>query len=309
MKHKVSFVIPNWNGQKLLMKHLPAVLGSAQGAQIIVADDASTDDSVVFIQKVFPQIKLVVRHKHSGFASTVNDGVKAARGEIVVLLNTDVEPEKDFLVPILTHFSDRQVFAAGCMDKSIESGKTVLRGRGLGYWEKGFFVHSRGEVDKPTTAWVSGGSGAYRKDIWMKLGGMDEQFNPFYWEDIDLSYRARKAGYKIVFEPKSVVRHFHELGSIKSVIPQSQVQQVAYRNQFIFIWKNLTDWDIWLAHIFFLPIRLLQAFLAGDWPLLVGVFRAKLSLPVIIWKNWQQRQLWKLADRVLDLRYTPLPQV
>ena len=68
-------------------------------------------------------------------------------------------------------------------------------------------VHSRGEVNKTNTLWVNGGSGAFRKSIWEDLGGFDELYNPFYWEDIDLSYRAKKAGYKIIYVPTAKVYH------------------------------------------------------------------------------------------------------
>jgi GT2 family glycosyltransferase len=208
-KLSVSIVLPNWNGESLLGKNLPVVIDAAPDAEIIVADDASSDGSVALLKKKFPGVIVVENRVQQGFAGNVNSGVAHATGDIVVLLNTDVRPEMDFLPPLLTSFADPRVFAVGCREKSHDPGGIVERGRGIARWERGFFVHARGEVNKTDTAWVSGGSSAFRRDLWNKFGGMDTIYNPFYWEDIDLSYRALKAGYRIMFEPKSVVGHFH----------------------------------------------------------------------------------------------------
>ena len=198
----ISIIIPNYNGEKLLNKNLPSVINALKNYQgekeIIIVDDGSEDESknVVrnFINNKTVEIRLLENEVNLGFSSTVNKGVKNAKGEIVILLNTDVAPQADFIEPLLSHFSDQKVFAVGCLDKSIENGKVIERGRGLGEWKRGFLVHRRGEVNKKNTLWVSGGSGAFRKTIWETLGGLNELYNPFYWEDIDLSYRALKSG-------------------------------------------------------------------------------------------------------------------
>ena len=271
---KISIVIPNRNGAGLLRKNLPSVLAAAKGAEVIVVDDASWDNSLILLKKEFPSVRVLCKTYHRGFANTVNVGVKEAKGEVVVLLNTDVRPEQNFLAPLIGHFSDPAVFGVGCLERSFENGEVVLRGRGVAKWEKGFFIHRRGEVDKTTTSWVAGGSSAYRRDTWNRLGGMDTLYDPFYWEDIDLSYRAVRAGYVILFEPKSVVVHEHEKGVIAHEYSSFQVKTITYRNQFLFFWKNLSDHRIWIEHIFWTPIRLFQAALRGDVPMLVGFGKA-----------------------------------
>src|SRR3989304_6378080 len=132
---KISIVIPNFNGEQLLRKNLPAVLRAVGVDEIIIVDDNSTDGSVEFIKLLLnkPIIKLVENDKNLGFSSAVNRGVGKVSGEIVVLLNTIVSPEPDFLKPLIPHFQDSQVFAVGCLDKSIEDGETILRGRGVGW--------------------------------------------------------------------------------------------------------------------------------------------------------------------------------
>lgn len=295
----VSIVLPNWNGAYLLRKHLPFVIQAVKGAEIIVADDASSDESVKLLKSEFPKVKVVENKIRHGFAGNVNSGVAAASGEITVLLNTDVRPKKDFLVPLLSHFSDSNVFAVGCLEESHEQGKILLRGRGEARWEKGFFIHIRGEVDKSDTAWVAGGSGAFRKSMWDKLGGMDTLYSPFYWEDIDLSYRALKAGWRLVFEPKSIVAHFHEEGKIKSEFTAEDVKRIVYRNQFIFIWKNLSDFKIMLAHAFWTPVRLVQAVFRGDHPMFQGYLNALVRLPQILLARYKQSRLWWVPDEAI----------
>ncbi|OGG11617.1 hypothetical protein A2Z00_04565 [Candidatus Gottesmanbacteria bacterium RBG_13_45_10] len=296
----ISIVIPNWNSLYLLKEHLPHVLDAVSEAEVIVADDMSTDGSVEYLKQHFPNVRVVQRRSHNGFATNVNAGVAAAKGDVVVLLNTDVEPEKDFLLPLLSHFRDPRVFAVGCLEKSKEQGITVLRGRGLAHWVKGYYIHSRGEASKTDTAWVAGGSGAFRKSMWGQLGGMDTLFNPFYWEDIDLSYRARKNGWKTLFEPKSIVCHYHEEGKIKREFTSNMVTRIAYRNQYIFIWKNITDFDLIVEHVLWTPVRLLQAVLRGDFLMIDGFMRAIWRLPSIMKYRIQHSHL-KHSDKSLAI--------
>jgi len=307
----LSIVIPNYNGEKLLHSNLPKVLESVKNytkgfVEIIIADDPSTDNS----QKVINNFITTIKEKHivgktianknkreSGFSKNVNRGASLAKGDILILLNSDVTPHKDFLTPLLSHFDDPKVFAVGAMDESIEQGKTVLRGRGIGKWQKGFLMHGRGELDRETTLWVSGGSGAFRKSIWDKLKGLDIVYNPFYWEDIDLSYRALKSGYKTIFEKKSVVVHEHEKGTIKSKFKSTNVQKIVYRNQFIFVWKNITDSQLLFSHIFWLPYHCVNALRAKDWVFFIGLYLALTKLSEIARAREIARKLFVISDK------------
>ncbi len=293
---KVSIVIPNYNGKQLLEKNLPSVIKRSEGAEIIVVDDGSTDDSVAFLKSQYPKIKLIQQKKNKGFSSVVNTGVTAASGEIVMLLNTDAVPQGDFLAPLIKHFNDPIVFAVGCLDKSIEGVKTVLRGRGIGAFKRGFLVHERGEVDKKSTLWVNGGSGVFRKDIWQKLDGMDEIYDPFYWEDIDLSYRALKAGYRIVFEKNSIVEHRHEIGVIKKHYSPYQIKKIAYRNQCMFVWKNISDRTFLVQHLLWLPYHKFKALMRFDTAFFAGFMNALLQLPKILKARGLASSFWKKTD-------------
>ncbi len=296
---RISIIIPNYNGLENLKNNLPAVLVGG-GDEVIVVDDASTDGSVEFLRQKFPQIKTIKNDKNMGFSSTVNRGVREAVGEIVVLLNTDVSPDQNFLEPLVNHFTNPQVFAVACLDKSYdEDNKIVLRGRGVASWQRGFPVHARGEVNKSDTFWVSCGSGAFKKDIWQKLGGLDPLYNPFYWEDIDLSYRAVKSGYRIFFEPQSIVSHYHQKGAIKGRFSPFYVKTISYRNQFFFVWKNITDFGLLVNHGLWWPYHFIKAILSLDLAFILGFGWALLKLPQVISARSKVRELFKLKDREL----------
>jgi O-antigen biosynthesis protein len=297
-KYSISIIIPNYNGKNLLEKHLSQVVKSSDHAEIIVVDDNSDDGSVDYISQNFPDIIIVKSTKNYGFAHSVNAGVNQAKGDIVILINSDVEPQPGYLKPLIAHFQNKLVFAVGCMDKSYEKAEVIFRGRGIASWQKGFYIHSRGEVDKADTAWVSGGSGAFRKSIWDQLDGMDEIFSPFYWEDIDLSYRARKAGYLVLFESKSIVHHYHEHGAIKKFFSKKSINIITFRNQLLFIWKNLTNSKIWIAHLFWLPIRVIQSLLKGNTELSIGLLWALSLIPkLIIRKSSEVKYI--ISDKIL----------
>ncbi len=246
-KFKVSIVIPNFNGEKLLEKNLPSVITAGKFepnciSEIIVVDDGSEDGSVKFLKTNFPEVKVIKHTKNRGFSMTVNTGVRSAKGDLIVLLNSDVIPEKDFLVMSLPHFENPKVFAVSMHEK------------GYG-WAKGQFIEGyvgliMGEESNKTcrSFYVSGGSGVFRRRIWVELGGMDEKLlSPFYWEDIDLCYRATKRGYQVLWEPESLVVHKHE--STISKLSRTYVERIRERNQLLFIWKNITSGNFIRKHI------------------------------------------------------------
>lgn len=301
-------MIPNYNGEQILEKNLQKVLevvssSKLNNSEIIISDDKSTDNSVDIINKFIDKnkknevkIKLLTANLNKGFSSNANRGANAASGDILVLLNTDVFPSRNFLEHLLPHFKDETIFAVGCMDESVEEKDIILRGRGKGKWEKGFLVHSAADVNSGSeTLWVSGGSGAFRKSVWDKLGGFDRLYDPFYWEDIDLSYRALKSGYKIVFEKKSIVRHEHEKGVIKSKFKPYRVKKIVYRNQFIFAWKN-SDNDQLLRSILWTPYHLFNSLVSRDFAMILGFFTALKRLSGILESRRKVRKYFILSD-------------
>lgn len=295
---KYSLVIPNYNGSKLLENNLPKVIKTAKNSEIIVVDDASTDNSIEIVEEKFPQVKLVKHKENLRFARACNSGVTAARGEIIVLLNTDLYPEENFLERLGPHFKDEKVFAVGCLE-IVDSQK---RGKSTGKFNKGLLVHSQASNMKPgPTLWAFGGSAAFRKDMWIKLGGMDPLYHPAYWEDIDLSYRAWKRGWKVLFEPSSRVHHQPESTNL-SVFGEDRIKRIASKNQILFVWKNVQDQDLVLEHFIWLPLRLIYALAKSDGAFLKGTLQAFTQLPQALKKRKTEKKERKLKDRqVLEI--------
>lgn len=272
MEEKISVVIPNFNGYEILPKTLPKVIEAFPESEVIIVDDASTDQSTELIEKKFKKVKLIKQKKNMGFSRTVNKGVKAAKGRYVVLLNSDVSPKNLPLGKLVSYFGDSKTFAVGFMDISHEDGKTIKRGRGTAVFKKGFLNHFAAKPQKGKTFWVSGGSGIFDKGKFLELGGFDPIYAPFYWEDVDLSYRAIKQGYKCFFEPEAIVDHFHEEGAIQKSKSQPYIKRISYRNQFLFVWKNIEDPILLSQHLVWLPYHFAKALLNFDFDFLLGFF-------------------------------------
>ena len=246
----ISVVIPNY--KKLpLITNLPAVIKACPGAEIIVVDDASPDDTAVYLKKNFPTVKVIVNRQNERFAISCNNGFKVARGEIVVLLNSDVAPKPNFLAPLVKHFSDPNVFAVSC----LEIQKNGSSGRNRCQFKRGFLIHSAAPVVAGNNCWATGGSSAFDRKKYLSIGGMNPLYKPGYWEDIDLSWVAReKHDWKIQFEPASLVYHNHETTNV-TVFGQRQIELMAMRNQILFVWKNIRGRRL-LEHWLWLPYHL-----------------------------------------------------
>jgi GT2 family glycosyltransferase len=311
----IDVIIPNYNGSHLIEKNLPAVVAAVKkynNVQILIVDDGSKpeeqkklSDIICKVHEKSPvKVHIQLNKRNVGFASNVNRGAHNSTADFLVLLNSDVSPERDFLDPIFPLFEkDEKLFGVGCMDKSIEGSKTVLRGRGIGLWKRGFLVHARGEVDQSDTLWISGGSSIVRREVFQKLGGFDPLYDPFYWEDIDLSYRAQKAGYSVRFEKESIVEHSHNEGAIRSTQTKERVQTIAYRNQFTFVWKNITDSKMLCSHILWLPYHFVKTLSNRDITFTRGFFLAIARLPAILLQRRKQQSLYKISDReILEKR-------
>jgi len=280
---KTSIVIPNWKGRKLLEKNLPAVLAT-KPSEVIVVDDASPDDSNAFLEKNYPQVRLIKHQKNRGFAAGCNSGVKAAKEEIVILFNLDVVPEKDALEKILPDFENEKVFAVSFHEPQWSWARIL--------WRNGTIEHEPGPKSTKThiSAWANGGSAAFRKSIWQRLGGFDSLYHPFYWEDMDLSYRAWKRGYQVLWEPKAIVHHQHE-SIIGKFYSKKYISFISERNRLLFIWKNITDWKMIVEHKFYLLPWLIRP---GH---LKSLMAAKLKFPQAFIRRMKECREKKVSDR------------
>ena len=233
-----SVIVTNWNGIKLLKKNLEnIIINSPEAKEIIFADDASTDSSVEFVknlQKKYPKLKIIAHKENLGFGENSNNAVRSTTGDLVVLLNNDIYPHPDYIKNSLKHFDDPKVFGVGFAELGHENWARI-------YWSDGYLQHEPGtDVSKThISAWVSGGSSIIRKDIFLKLGGFDLIYEPFYSEDLDLGLRAWKSGYTLLWEPTSIVEHKHE--STMSKFPKRNLEYVKERNRLLTVLRNIND--------------------------------------------------------------------
>lgn len=250
---KVSVVIPSWNSENQLKHNLPYVFAAAEkvNAEIVVIDDNSNyDKSTDFLKSLGSKIHFYENKTNKGFTYTVNKGVSLTKGDIVILLNTDVRPSPECFVNCLTQFADESVFAV-----TFNSGEAWAGGK----WQGGLLQHAKVEPTEDSATrvnpslWASGGQAAFHKAKWLTLGGMDILYKPFYWEDVDLGYRAWKRGWKVVWDPKSKCVHDHQKSVIASNFTPEFVKQTAQRNQFLFVWKNIHDRAMMWSHIMKIP--------------------------------------------------------
>ncbi len=302
----ISIIIPTWNGLALLQKHLPALL-AADGvgqAEIIIVDDGGTDETGAWLAAHVPQARVIRLETNSGFSRACNAGLRAAQGEWVVLLNNDVHVTPGFLAPLVRPLeADADVFAVNAA--ILIPGKDMLdEGQKHGAFHHGLFyvdcVHDpalRATQTAPTL-YATACAAAYRRTMLDTLGGFDELFSPAYWEDVDLSYRALKRGWRVLYEPLSVVHHEHE--STTARLDRRFLAMVRQRNHFFFVWKNIGD-ARWLAASLLLApwVGMYQALRGGDTSLLRGLGAALRDVRRVLARRREEQAAARVSDRAI----------
>ncbi len=312
-----SIVVTNFNGAHLLGQNLPAVLRaseSGEAAEVIVVDDGSTDGSRELIYERFPQVRLVERSENQGFGKAANAGVEASRTDVVVLLNSDMAPHADFLPPLLAPFTDSTVFAVMAQELVPTSSGTICRSAPCAEFRRGFFHQvfaTSAEPFKVSTVsfFASGGGSAFHRGKFLSLGGFDELFRPFYWEDVDLSVRAWRRGWRVLFEPGSLIVH-QESSTISSHYPGSRVRAVSACNAWLMVWKNALDPGLVVNHLSFALPGLAWNLIRGNSYVLPGFIMAISRLPLARARRQIERRERKLDDRTilaLTGRRSPAP--
>ena len=308
----VSIVIPNWNGKDLLEKYLGSVAEAAAGHadnEVIVVDNGSVDGSAEFVRAAFPSVKVIALSENRGFGGGSNEGFRQARNDIVVLLNSDMRVAPDFLPPLLEGFRDPDVFAVSCQIFFTDPHK-VREETGLtqGWWQDGGLkVRHRidPEIDDLFPCFYGGGgSCAFDRRKFLELGGFDSLLAPFYLEDTDLGYQAWKRGWKVLYQPRSIVYHEHR-GTIGKTFSESLIQAVLKKNYLLFAWKNIHEAPRLLSHFLFAWAGAVLSVLFGDAPgrpNLSALWRAFRSLPRAAASRRNARSHARISDTEAFLR-------
>lgn len=301
-----SIVIPNWNGRDLLEKYLPSVIAaveSSPGSEIIVVDNGSADDSAGFVRKHFPRVRLIALDRNLGFGGGSNSGFQAARNDIVVLLNSDMRVDRDFLQPLLDGFTDEKIFSVACQIFFTDPAK-LREETGLTevWWQQGGLRvrhHTDPSIrDLYPCAYGGGGSSAFDRRKFLEVGGFDPLLAPFYMEDTDLGYLAWKRGWKVMYQPASIVYHEHR-GTIGRRFSNAYIQSVLKKNFLLFTWKNIHEWRRLSSHLWCTWAGAMLSWLFGDSPQrpsMYGIGRAALQLPRLLASRLRARALAAISD-------------
>ena len=274
----VSLIIPNFNGAQLLRENLPtvrsALLAYPGGGQVIVVDDGSTDASLDVLKNEFPDVHCVIHAENRGFSEAIHSGVQAATDEVLILLNSDVQPEPDFIAPLVARLERANVFA-------VQSAIRVDQPAPHPYCLSRYVFRLGALKRLPTPdlgleGWLclyaSGGSMAVSREKFLALGGFLPLLKPFYWEDFDLGVRAWRRGWETWLEPRSLVLH-QEKGSIRDHVKKRKIRWALQRNKLLAEWIHYPALSLLLTAPPRILIRLVLRLLSGD----VGYVSALLS--------------------------------
>jgi O-antigen biosynthesis protein len=286
-----SIIILNWNGKDLLAQGIPSVIEAVardgHPHEILVVDNGSTDGSVDYVKSTFPQVNVLALPENLGFTKGNNAGVRAARHDIVVLLNSDMVVDSGFLRPLLDNFGPGTFAVSSNIYLQDAAARREETGRTVATFRRGMIDYAHLEVDEHRLCrpcypafYAGGGSSAFHRDRFLALGGFQDIFSPAYVEDTDLCFRAWKAGWDVLFAPDSIVYHKHRATTSRRFTP-AELQALIQRNQLLFIWKNIQGWSFLLAHCVFLPwncYRLARDFGLSIWR---SLFQAASRLPAL----------------------------
>jgi GT2 family glycosyltransferase len=257
---KVAVVILNWNGKEMLETFLPSIIKYSKMANIYVADNASTDDSVNFIQSQFPDIKIIRNEKNDGYANGYNTALNQIKAEYYVLLNSDVEVTPNWIEPII-ELMDKDQSIGACQPKILsykEKDQFEYAGAAGGFIDKDGFMfcrgrmfdnyeHDNGQYDGIAEIfWATGACLFIRAKLFHEIGGLDEDFFA-HMEEIDVCWRLKNQGYKIYYNSNSVVYHLGG-GTLSNINPKKTY--LNFRNNLYLLTKNYNRGNFYLKLIY-----------------------------------------------------------
>lgn len=250
IKPKVAIVILNWNGLKYLRQFLPGVLQSTYpNLEVVLGDNASTDDSVTYVQSVHPSVTIIRNDQNYGFTGGYNRVLKKVEADYYILLNSDIEVTPDWIEPVINLMeTDDQIAAAAPKIKSFaQKDQFEHAGAAGGFIDKFGYPFCRGRIffeveedrgqynQSGEIFWASGAALFVKKKYWDLSGGFDEQFFA-HMEEIDLCWRLKNMGYKIMYCAESEVYHVGG-GTLDKENPFKTY--LNFRNNLLLLKKNM----------------------------------------------------------------------
>ena len=248
---KTAVVILNWNGKKYLEKFLPTLVKNTQQeeTEIIIADNNSTDDSIEFLNEKYPDLRQIIFNKNHGFTGGYNKALEQIDADYFVLLNSDIEVSENWLKPLIELLdSDKNIAACQPKIRSYDRKEYFeYAGAAGGFIDKYGYPFCRGRIlesiekdndqynDQKDIFWATGACMVIRADLYKKVGGLDDDFFA-HMEEIDLCWRLKDLGYRIIYSPESTVYHVGG-GTLPNNSPFKLY--LNYRNNLFLLYKNL----------------------------------------------------------------------
>ncbi len=295
----------NWQGQGVVGPCVDSLVAAArEDDEIIVVDNASTDGSCEALS-LRTDIRLL-RLSENTYIFGLNRGLEVARGRYVAFLNNDIIVEQDFTDRCIEGFADGDDVFAVC--PRILDGQGVDQGsRTAGSWRRGLiFYRSLPHSAVPTDCFFAvGGQSFFRKDMLDEIGSIDPLLWPMYHEDIELSYRAWKRGWRIRYAPEAIAHH-KGMHSSKRAFTDNELRSFVRQNEYLIVWKDVTAASLLGQHILLISFRLGVAILRRDWPTLVGFARAARRLPGVYRARRDSRPHMRLSDREVVRRISAI---
>lgn len=279
---------------------------SGSTAEILVVDDGSSDETTTLLPLEFPKVNLIERSVNGGFAAACNSGFKECRGDLVALLNNDVQVARDYFIRHAEHFVDPQVFAVTAKVFDWDVPVFVTGGR-FGKFRRGFWsVYFNYDVSLPEAkGWVAerrllsyyaiGGFATYQGEKLREVGGFNELLSPFHWEDVDLSYRGWKRGWEVRYEPRSRARH-RTSATINAHYKQRAVEQASFRNRLLFHWINIHSPILLIWHFMVLFCMLVWKTVTFKFLFLRAFFQAAGCFRRVLMNRRTERRASKRSD-------------
>ncbi|MDI6766417.1 MAG: glycosyltransferase family 2 protein [Bacteroidota bacterium] len=302
MDKGISALIPNWNGKYLLQRYLPSILDSLVASnvphEVIVVDDASTDDSVSFLGKHYPYIRVIQNEANQGFPKTCNIGIKTAKYQWVLILNNDVKLSEDYVKLLYSKIEIANLFSVGGSIHDMGSGKMIDGGKVGRFIFGNFrvttnFVPIGNVTENYYTFYNPATCCMYARDKLLALNGFDELFSPFNWEDTDIAYRAWKRGWISLYDPRATAYHTPNT-TIGKAYRENNIYIISRRNKFFFHWKNLSDDSMKLMNILSLILHVSLRWLVCDFKYYSALGLALKKLPLVL----QNRKI-ESVERIL----------
>jgi GT2 family glycosyltransferase len=306
-KCRVAVIILNWNGRKFLEQFMPAVCGFSENlAEVYVADNASTDDSIEYLGKNFPDVKIIINPQNGGFAYGYNASLGKIKAEYYILLNSDVEVTQGWIEPIIQLMDSNKTI--GAVQPKIKSfsnpGYFEYAGAAGGFIDIYGYPFCRGRIfdtiekdenqynDESEIFWATGACLFIRASLYHELGGFDEDLFS-HQEEIDLCWRMKLLGHKVMFCPSSEVMHYGG-----GMLPKSNPFKtyLNFRNNLIILCKNHPSRTLWwkiLVRVVLDGIAAFRYLLLGDAKDSMAIFKGHMDFYKSLPKTLKKRKALK----------------